>query len=65
MLIPRHDRRDAKIHISGFAVEAGPQPPPRGEHRDHVAADDAVVRRDICKYFREVIERHVAEIIGD
>lgn len=54
-LIPCHDRRDAKIHVSGLAVETGPRLPPRGEHRDHVATDDTVVRRDISECLRQVL----------
>jgi hypothetical protein len=36
-LIPSHDRRNAKVNISGFPVKTGTELPPRSEHGDHVA----------------------------
>jgi len=39
--------------------------PSRSQHRNYVAADDALFSGDISERSCQVIERHVAEIIGN
>ena len=65
VLIADYDRRDAEVDVPGFPIKAGAQLPSRGQHYNHVAADDAVFSRYISKCSRQVIKRYLAKIIGN
>jgi hypothetical protein len=65
VLIPSHDWRNTKINVTGLAIKTCPELPTRGEHGDHVAADNSVVCRDISEGPRQVTQRNIAEIIGN
>ena len=49
MMISGDDRRDAEVYVTGLSLELVSQLPSCREHRDHVAADDAEIRGDVCE----------------
>ena len=48
--------RDAEIGVTGFAVQLCAERPSRGQYRDHVAADDAVIGGILPDCLGEVCE---------
>jgi hypothetical protein len=65
MMISGDDRRDAEVNATRLSVELVPQPPSCRKHSDHVAADDAAICGNVFERPRQVIERDIAEIIGN
>jgi hypothetical protein len=64
-MVACHNRRQAKVGITGLTVEPRTKPPSSCQDCHHVAADDSAISRTSLQHLRKVSQRDEAEIIGD